>query len=318
MSINKNKLLRIVIPTVLLVIAVAALGAWKFRELWTGESVQYLEYQVQRSDLDVTVLATGTVLPENRLEVKVPISGRMDEIYVQEGQVVKQGEMIAKFSTIERATLLDAARGVGDEELKKWKELFRPIPILAPLGGTIISRNIEPGQTFRDSDAIFVMSDRLTVKAQVDETDLAQIKLDQNAEIILDAFSDAQIPAKVQQVAFEARTVSNVTTYIVNVLPNETPDYMRSGMTANVKFYVGSKDQVLLIPNFFIQQEQRRSFVLVRTESGPQKRNIRVGLSDGKMSEVLSGLNEGDTLLIRQTPDNEQKLKRLQPEPAPQ
>lgn len=273
----------------------------------------FIEIAVERADLDVTVLATGTVLPENRLEVKVPIAGRMDEIYVQEGQVVKQGEVIAKFSTIERATLLDAARGQGPEELKKWEELFRPIPILAPLGGTIISRNIEPGQTFKDSDAIFVMSDRLTIKAQVDETDLAQIKLDQQAEIILDAFSDLKIPAKVQQVAFEAKTVSNVTTYIVNVLPDETPDFMRSGMTANVTFYVGSKDQILLIPNFSIQQQNRQSFVLVKGPQGPMKKNVRLGLSDGKRSEVLVGLTQDDILLLPDTPDTEQKIKRLKP-----
>ncbi len=279
---------------------------------------KYLEIPVERADLDVTVLATGTVLPENRLEVKVPIAGRMDEIYVQEGQVVKQGEVIAKFSTIERATLLDAARGVSPEELKKWEALFRPIPILAPLGGTIISRNIEPGQTFKDSDAIFVMSDRLTVKAQVDETDLAQIKLDQPAEVILDAFSDNRIPAKVQQVAFEAKTVSNVTTYIVNVLPDETPDFMRSGMTANVTFYVGSKDQVLLIPNNAIQLQNRKSFVLVKSSEGPVKKNVRIGMSDGKRSEVLVGLTQDDILLIPDTPENEQKLKRIKSAQAEQ
>jgi macrolide-specific efflux system membrane fusion protein len=307
MKLNKKSSLIIF----LLFACLLAVGASRFPQLWLRDSGNYLEYSVQRSDLDVTVLATGTVLPENRLEVKVPISGRMDEIYVQEGQRVKQGEMIAKFSTIERATLLDAAMGVGPEELKKWKELFRPIPILAPLAGTIISRNIEPGQTFRDSDAIFVMSDRLTIKAQVDETDLAQIKLNQVAEVILDAFSDVQIPAKVQQVAFEARTVSNVTTYIVNVLPKDTPEFMRSGMTANVKFFIGSKGNILLVPNFFIRQEQRKSHVLVQTEQGPVKKNIQIGLSDGKMSEVLSGLNEGDVILVNKTLENEQKLKRL-------
>ena len=92
------------------------------------------------------------------------------------------------------------------------------------------------------------MSDRLTVKAQVDETDIAEIHLKQRAEIVLDAYPDRAIPARVDQIAYEAKTVNNVTTYIVDVLPDKTPSFMRSGMTANVTFLTADKKGVLLVP----------------------------------------------------------------------
>ena len=96
-------------------------------------------------------------------------------------------------------------------------------------------RNIEPGQTFTSQDAVFVMSDRLTVKAQVDETDIAKIALKQGARGAR-RLSDQSMPAHVDQIAYDAKTVSNVTTYEVDVLPETTPAFMRSGMTVSVAF----------------------------------------------------------------------------------
>lgn len=201
----------------------------------------YREVAVQRSDLEVTILSTGTVQPQNRLEIKPPVAGRIERVLVKEGQKVRVGQILAWMSSTERAALLDAARAQGADEIKKWEELYKPTPILAPLSGIVILKNVEPGQTFTTTDAVFALSDRLTVKAQVDETDIAEIKVKQTAIVTLDAYPDQKIPAVVDQIAFEAKTVSNVTTYIVDVVPDSEPEFMRSGMTANIKFFVKSK-----------------------------------------------------------------------------
>jgi macrolide-specific efflux system membrane fusion protein len=116
--------------------------------------------------------------------------------------------------------------------------MYQAAPIVSPINGTIISRNAEAGQTITTSDAILVMSDLLIVKAQVDETDMAQIKLKQEAEIILDAYPKTTIPAKVDKIAYEAETVNNVTNYKIDLIPHHPTELMRSGMTANVTFFV--------------------------------------------------------------------------------
>ncbi len=58
----------------------------------------------------------------------------------------------------------------------------------------------------------------------------------QPASVVLDAYPDQPFPGKVNEIAYDAKTVNNVTTYSVNVLPDKTPTFMRSGMTANVSF----------------------------------------------------------------------------------
>lgn len=269
---------------------------------WTknnSDETVYRSVPVTRGTLDLTILATGTVQPQNRLDIKAPVPGRMEKVLVEEGQQLHQGQIIAWMSSSERAALLDAARAKGEAEYKRWSELYLATPIVAPITGSLITRNVEPGQTFTSADAIFTMSDRLTVKAQVDETDISQINLKEKAEIILDAYPNEKIMATVDKIAFDAKTISNVTTYIVDVLPEKTPDFMRSGMTANVTFFAESLKDVLLIPNEAIKVQEGRTIVNVKDAEGhPRPQEIQVGLSDGKKTAVLEGLTEDNIVLI--------------------
>jgi membrane fusion protein, macrolide-specific efflux system len=273
---------------------------WKQKQGAAAEAVAYDRVPAARASLAVTILSTGVVKPENKLEIKPPIAGRVESVLVREGAKVRKGQTLAWMSSTERAAMLDAATARGPEELKKWEELYRPTPILAPINGTIIQRNVESGQTFATNDAVLVMSDRLTVKAQVDETDLAQIKLGQKASIGLDAYSGEEITGTVDQIAYDATTVNNVTTYVVDVLPDRTPPHMRSGMTANVTFVVNARENVLTVPADAVKVEEGKMTVLVEDPQTkqPVKRAVRTGVSDGKKTEILEGLEAGEPVLV--------------------
>lgn len=255
------------------------------------------ELTVTRGDIAVTVVATGIVQPRNRLEIKPPIAGRVEEVLVREGQYVRRGQILAWMSSSERAALVDAARAKGPAELKRWEELYRPTPIIAPIEGTVILRAAEPGQTFQNQDAVLVMSDRLIVRAQVDETDIALVKLRQPARITLDAYADKPVGGVVNHIAFEAKTVNNVITYEVDVLPETVPDFMRSGMTANVSFVVASRRNVVLVPAEAIRTRDGQTSVLLAAGARPIEREVELGLSDGRRLEVIAGLSEGDRVL---------------------
>ena len=288
---------------VLLITSVAGFKIWGNK---ADSLPTYSEYVVKKDSIKVQILSTGVVQPENRVEIKPPIAGRIEKVLVAEGVRVKKGQILAWMSSTERAALLDAASSKGPEELKEWEEMYRATPILAAINGTIIQKNVESGQTFTTQDAILVMSDRLTVKAQVDETDIAKIKLRQKAKMTLDAYPESTIDAEVDQIAFDAKTVNNVTTYIVDVLPDKAPTYMRSGMTANVTFDVQNKIDILVIPTETIKNKEGRSFVLMPNPDKPKnsyekpiEREVELGVSDGKKSEVISGLDINDIVLIQ-------------------
>ena len=259
------------------------------------------EVSVTRGDLDITILSTGVVQPRNRLEIKPPIAGRAEQVLVQEGQSVTKGQILAWMSSTERAAVLDAARARGPEEVRRWEELYRATPVLAPISGSVILRSVEPGQTFTGNDAVFVMSDRLTIKAQVDETDIARIRLRQRARLVLDAYPDRPFDGQVDQIAYDARTVNNVTTYEVDVLPEKTPSFMRSGMTANVSFVMDSRRNVLLIPAEAVKSRDGDTYVVLppaKPNGKPREKPIKTGMSDGRHTEVLEGLSEDEKLLV--------------------
>jgi membrane fusion protein, macrolide-specific efflux system len=276
-------------------------GVWAWRATQKSEPPPMQQATVTRGDIELTIAATGVVQPRNRLEIKPPVAGRVEEVRVREGQSVARGELLIMMSSSERAALLDAASAKGPDELKRWQELYRPTPIYAPMSGTVIARSVEPGQTVTAQDPVLVMSDRLAVKAKVDETDIAKVQPRQVARIILDAYPSQVLTATVGQVAFEAKTVNNVITYEVEVLPERVPPFMRSGMTATVSFVVTRKRNVALVPTEAVQSRGGRTGVLLPPadpKGRPSLREVKLGISDGRRTEVLAGLNEGDVVLI--------------------
>jgi len=173
--------------------------------------------------IETFISSTGTILPKNRLEIKPPVNGRIEKILVKEGDEVKTGDILALMSSTERAALIDAARAKGEDALKYWEETYKPIPLLAPIDGEVIVETTQPGQTVTTSDPIVVLSDRLIVRAQVDETDIGKISLNKKAIITIDAYPDTKINSTVEHIYYESKTVNNVTIYEVDLIPEEIP-----------------------------------------------------------------------------------------------
>ena len=249
--------------------------------------------------LQLTIAATGIVEPRNRLEIKPPIAGRVEDILVNEGEQVKKGQVLAWMSSTERAALLDAARAKGQEELAHWEEYYRPTPIVAPIDGMIILRSVEPGQSFTVQEAILVMSDKLSIKAQVDETDMGMIKLGQNVTIVIDAFSEQPFKGKVRHMAYEATSVNNVTSYEIDIAPISAPSFIRSGMSANVTFEISGAKQAVLVPSAAVIYQNGETIIQVRGAKGTiEQRKVVVGNMSQGSTVVISGVAAGETVLV--------------------
>ncbi len=256
--------------------------------------------QITKGKIQALVTTTGTVAPYHRLEIKPPISGRIDTVLVAEGDVVKKGQVLAMMSSSDRAALLDAAREKGTAEYKKWADVYKPAPIVAPLDGFIILKSIVPGQTVTNSDSVLSMADVLIIQAQVDETDLGNVTLGQSADMQLDAYPGKNITGKVVHIEYDSQVVNNVTIYVVYVMPDSVPPYFRSGMSATVSFITAEKDNVLLVPLRAIKTMGPTTYAF-QYDSASKTANpvqIKIGLQDNNNAELVSGLNEGDKIAI--------------------
>ena len=264
-----------------------------------GEKKEQLKtVKVKVGTIKAEIPSTGIVEPRNRLEIKPPIAGRINQVQVKEGQGVKKGQILAWMSSSDRAALLDAARAKGEAEVKRWEDVYKPTPIVAPLNGFIIQRAVEPGQTVTSNDPILVMADYLIVKAQVDETDIGSIRIGQSVNIELDAYPGQAIPGKVEHVAFESKTVSNVNIYEVDIAPGRVPKFFRAGMSATVNFVLQERDNILVLPLNAVKKIGNQSYVFIQKKNKTEALQIKTGLENNTNIEVAGGLSEGDEVVI--------------------
>jgi macrolide-specific efflux system membrane fusion protein len=268
-----------------------------------GRSGQTIEAQYGK--IEQTVDATGSVLPLNRVEIKPPISGRVEKLLVDEGDHVKSGQILAWMSSTDRAAILDAARAQGPDELKKWEDSYKPTPIVSSLTGEVILRNVVVGQTVDPSTVLYALADTLITYAEVDESDIGKVRIGQKARIVLDAYPDRPVEGTVFDILYEGKNVSNVITYGVKIRPDKVPPFFRSQMTANVSFEVSHKERALILPAYAVRTQPDGSRTVLLPPAGgsdakPERREIKVGIENDDSVEVLSGLDEGEKVLVSQ------------------
>ena len=293
---NKKKLFIIIF---LVLVIAAVFVVMKLPKQNTTEVLK--EISPHTGVIQTLISSTGSVLPKNRLEIIPPVSGRIESILVKEGDKVKKGQTLGWLSSTERAALLDAAQGQGEEKLKYWQQVYKAIALVAPIDGEVIVATIQPGQAVTTSTAALVLSDKLIVRAEVDETDIGKIKVGQQAFISLDAYPGEKIKAAVEHIYYESTTVNNVTIYKVDILPDEVPVFFRSGMNANVDFVVENKENALLIPQEAVQSENNQNYVLMRSADGKEliMSPVTLGITQDKNVEIISGLSADDTIVVK-------------------
>lgn len=161
--------------------------------------------------------------------------------------------------------------------------------IVSPVDGTVVSRNVDVGQTVAASfqtPTLFTIAQDLTkmqIDTSVDEADIGRIKTGQHAEFTVDAFPDSTFHGTVEQIRIAPITVQNVVTYDVVIKVDNTDMRLKPGMTANVSVIVASREAVLKIPNAALRFRPTEKDgvnprpTTERTSGGPPGKTIREG-----------------------------------------
>ncbi len=127
--------------------------------------------------------------------------------------------------------------------------------IYSPIKGKIINRNVEAGQTVAASlsaPTLFTIAEDLSkmqILADVDESDIGQIKVGQETKFTVQAYPDKEFTGKVVQIRLGSTVVSNVVNYTVVVNADNNDGLLLPGMTTTIDFYVDQRNNVLMIPN---------------------------------------------------------------------
>ncbi|MBI5894070.1 MAG: efflux RND transporter periplasmic adaptor subunit, partial [Deltaproteobacteria bacterium] len=189
--------------------------------------------------------------------------------------------------------------------------------IISPVDGIVVSRNVDVGQTVAASfqtPTLFTIAKDLTkmqVNTNVDEADIGQVFLGQEAAFTVDAYPEITFKGKVSQIRNAPIVVQNVVTYdcIIDVDNKELK--LKPGMTANVSLLVSHKDNVLKIPNAALRFRPKDDGVQKTQKNGMGKKvwilkdgnlaqiSVKTGISNGSFTEIIEGnLKEGDEIVV--------------------
>ncbi|HOT92384.1 MAG TPA: efflux RND transporter periplasmic adaptor subunit [Anaerolineae bacterium] len=197
--------------------------------------------------------------------------------------------------------------------LEKAQAQLADARLTAPFAGLITAVNVQEGLQALPGVAAFTLVDdsQFYVDVTVDEIDIGKIRIGQTAEITLDAYPKETLPGEVESIAPGALNVGGIVSYRLRVRlspPLEGTEgknvvIIRDGMTASVLIRTDVIENVLLVPNWAVRTDQSSGETVLycyvlRADGLPERRDITRGRYNDTLTEVLSGLQEGETVAL--------------------
>ncbi|MBP2645622.1 MAG: macA 4 [Firmicutes bacterium] len=321
-----------------LILAVLAGGGTIYYHKTSTPAVAATTITVGRGDIQSTVSATGTVKAVNSVEVGSRVTGLISEVKVKENEQVKKGQVLfvlddsavraqlaqyratmEKTAAIyERSKSLKAIGGESDQQLESdytdylvaksnydnYATQLKYYVITSPVDGIVIGAPTPAGETvvqgISASQTIVTIADMsvMQVKVLVDESDIGKVKVGQSATFTVDAYTDKTFTGKVASISRDATTSSNVVYYPVYVNVDKPEGLLFPTMTARATIQVGESRNVVVVPLAALRSDKGGQYVQVVVNGVEEKRMVTLGLRDDENVEVLSGLADGEVVVL--------------------
>ncbi|RJP26522.1 MAG: efflux RND transporter periplasmic adaptor subunit [Candidatus Omnitrophota bacterium] len=252
---------------------------------------------ISQEEYDASI--TASVQADVNLEtVKI----QLEELDIKEIQLdVKREEIKLREAQIERDKISLAINQRRYDETK----------VVSPIDGTVAFRKVQVGQIISSGitnigggDTVLTISDlsRIYVLADVDESEIGEVRVGQAVKITVDAFPNQLFEGKVVRIATAGENVSNVVTFEVKIeVISENKQLLKPGMTADVEILAAERKQALLIPTDAVTNKHNQYYVSVVNATGEsEEREIEIGITDYENYEVVKGLQLGERVVINE------------------
>lgn len=270
-----------------------------------------------------TISSSGLVRADSVNLGSARMAGRVEWVRVEEGDRVKAGQILVKLDGYDQAEKeyrrlrkLHQQGYISDMELERAKIAVDNASIVSPISGLVTEKTIIAGEAV--SPGISVMTvvdiDNPWVEIQIDEVDIAAIKLGQRVRFTTDAFPDKEFfgkitwinkKAELKKVGGRVRLDEEDLVFRAKVKFEDGREILKPGMSVYAEVVVGKKEGVLTVPREAVALREGKRIVFRIEEGKADQTEVEMGLKDAEKVEILKGLSLGDKVAI----SNLDKLK---------
>ena len=263
------------------------------------------EKQFLRSE---ELIAQKMISPEDYDRAKASYDTARARFYAAMAQlrVLEQGSNVE--SLAEGIDITDQDRR---EIEKETREAIASMTLISPISGIVLSRDTDKGSAVIPLSSayggtiIMVIADvsEKHFRGDVDEADIGKVHLGLPARIYVEAYPDDPFQANLTHISPQGREEEEIVNFEIRATIDDPEDRLRFGMSADAELILEEHEDVLVIPEGAIIYEDEKTYVNVQDDSIPEgmrKIEITKGISDGLRTEVLSGLEEGQVVVLPQ------------------
>ena len=253
-------------------------------------SVEMAELQVERAEEQVKAARAQYEIAEVNLDdLPPPLTEEVAELQVDAAR--------ASWRTA-KVNLEIAELNLESAELNLEKA-----EIVAPFDGVVADISITEGKeistaTLATPAISLVDTSKIEMRGFIDEIDIAKAQLGQEVNIILDALPDEEVKGSVAFISPVGTIIAGVVSYDITITLKNPVAELRDGMSATAEVIIERRDDVLMIPNRYIRGTTENPMVVVFVDGQQEEREITLGLTDGINTEILSGLEEGEKVIL--------------------
>lgn len=202
-----------------------------------------------------------------------------------------------------------------ESALSDAKETLAYYTIRAPFDGAVASVDVKKADSIAVNSAVAtIITNQLTANISLNEVDVASVKTDQKATLTFDAVSDLTLTGHVAEIDTIGTVSQGVVSYNVMIAFDTQDDRIKPGMSATAAIITKVKSDVLLVPNSAVKSNAAGNYVEIpvqpvngestgssATGQSTRQQAVVAGLSDDNSTEIVSGLGEGDAIVIKTT-----------------
>ena len=287
---------------------------------------------VQIGSIDAVFTGTASLEAEEEASVVARAGGVVKEIFVEEGTYVKAGDPLAQLDEerlaielrraevtlnklkqdYERKGELHGKKLISDEEFQRAKSEYELqvqlrdmskldleyTTVRAPISGVISRRHIKLGNMVQRNEAVFHITDfdPLLAIMHVPERELYKLKTGQRATVVVDALPDGRSEGYIKRISPIVDPQTG--TFSVTIEIRQSSRQLKPGMFGRVLVVHDTHQKTLLVPKSAVVREDDEAAVYVVRDSIAYKKPIVIGYENGQSIEVVSGIEEGDTIVI--------------------